>query len=112
MSSPRVKVVVPQLIDRKNASELLTMVTAYDSTFASIVDEAGVDLILICVGVGGYTKSTESSSTSDHESGNAASCSACPNVVTPPEIRGREAMPPKLGCAGGTRDRPSGSMTP
>jgi 3-methyl-2-oxobutanoate hydroxymethyltransferase len=47
MSNPRVKVVVPQLIDRKNASELLTMVTAYDSTFASIVDEAGVDLILV-----------------------------------------------------------------
>ena len=47
MSSPRVKVVVPQLIDRKNASELLAMVTAYDSTFASIVDEAGVDLILV-----------------------------------------------------------------
>jgi 3-methyl-2-oxobutanoate hydroxymethyltransferase len=47
MSSPRVKVVVPQLIDRKNASELLTMVTAYDSTFASIVNEAGVDLILV-----------------------------------------------------------------
>lgn len=47
MSSPRAKVVVPQLIDRKNASETLTMVTAYDSTFASILDEAGVDLILV-----------------------------------------------------------------
>jgi len=47
ISRPRVKVVVPQLIDRKNASETLTMVTAYDSTFASIVDEAGVDLILV-----------------------------------------------------------------
>ena len=47
MSSPRVKVVVPHLLVRKNASETLTMVTAYDSTFASIVDEAGVDLILV-----------------------------------------------------------------
>ena len=47
ISRPRVKVVVPQLIDRKNASETLTMVTAYDSTFASIVDEAGVDMILV-----------------------------------------------------------------
>lgn len=47
MSSPRVKVLVPHLIDRKNASDVLTMVTAYDSTFASIVDEAGVDLILV-----------------------------------------------------------------
>ena len=47
ISRPRVKVVVPQLIGRKNASETLTMVTAYDSTFASIVDEAGVDMILV-----------------------------------------------------------------
>ena len=47
MSSPRVKVLVPHLIERKNSSEVLTMVTAYDSTFASIVDEAGVDLILV-----------------------------------------------------------------
>ena len=47
MSSPRAKVVVPHLIERKNASKTLTMVTAYDSTFASIVDEAGVDLILV-----------------------------------------------------------------
>ena len=47
MSSSRNKVIVPHLIERKNASEALTMVTAYDSTFASIVDEAGVDLILV-----------------------------------------------------------------
>ena len=47
ISTPRAKVVVPHLIHRKNASEALTMVTAYDSTFASIVDEAGVDLILV-----------------------------------------------------------------
>ena len=47
MSSPRAKVTVPQLIERKNASNVLSMVTAYDSTFASIVDEAGVDLILV-----------------------------------------------------------------
>ena len=46
-SSPRVKVLVPHLIERKNSSQVLTMVTAYDSTFASIVDEAGVDLILV-----------------------------------------------------------------
>jgi 3-methyl-2-oxobutanoate hydroxymethyltransferase len=47
MSSPRAKVLVPHLIERKNSSEVLTMVTAYDSTFTSIVDEAGVDLILV-----------------------------------------------------------------
>jgi 3-methyl-2-oxobutanoate hydroxymethyltransferase len=47
ISRPRVKVVVPHLIERKNSSDVLTMVTAYDSTFASIVDEAGVELILV-----------------------------------------------------------------
>jgi len=47
MSNPRVKFIVPHLLERKNSSEALTMVTAYDSTFASIVDEAGVDLILV-----------------------------------------------------------------
>ena len=47
MSSSRVKVIVPHLIERKKASGSLTMVTAYDSTFSSIVDEAGVDLILV-----------------------------------------------------------------
>ena len=47
MSSTRSKVTVPHLLARKGSSELLTMVTAYDSTFASIVDEAGVDLILV-----------------------------------------------------------------
>ena len=46
-SSPRVKVLVPHLIERKNSSQVLSMVTAYDSTFASIVDEAGVDMILV-----------------------------------------------------------------
>ena len=47
MSNPRVKFIVPHLLERKNSSEVLTMVTAYDSTFASIVDDAGVDLILV-----------------------------------------------------------------
>lgn len=47
MSNHRVKFIVPHLLERKNSSEALTMVTAYDSTFASIVDEAGVDLILV-----------------------------------------------------------------
>jgi len=46
-SSPRAKVTVPQLIERKKVSSVLSMVTAYDSTFASIIDEAGVDLILV-----------------------------------------------------------------
>ena len=35
------------LRERKESHSPLAMVTAYDSTFASIVDEAGVDLILV-----------------------------------------------------------------
>jgi 3-methyl-2-oxobutanoate hydroxymethyltransferase len=43
----RTKMTVPQLRERKESHSPLAMVTAYDSTFASIVDEAGVDLILV-----------------------------------------------------------------
>lgn len=46
-SSPMKKFTVPKLAERKTASEPISMVTAYDSTFACIVDEAGVDLILV-----------------------------------------------------------------
>jgi len=38
---------VPQLAVRKSEQTPLSMVTAYDSTFASIVDAGGVDLILV-----------------------------------------------------------------
>ena len=47
MSSTKVKIIVPHLLERKTSAQPLTMVTAYDSTFATIVDEAGVDLILV-----------------------------------------------------------------
>jgi 3-methyl-2-oxobutanoate hydroxymethyltransferase len=43
----RTKMTVPLLRERKESHSPLAMVTAYDSTFASIVDEAGVDLILV-----------------------------------------------------------------
>ena len=46
-SSPTKKFTVPRLAERKAAGEPISMVTAYDSTFACIVDEAGVDLILV-----------------------------------------------------------------
>jgi len=47
MSTQRIKITVPSLADYKLNRIPLTMVTAYDSTFAAIVDEAGVDLILV-----------------------------------------------------------------
>ena len=46
-SSVRPKMTVPSLATRKAEQIRLTMVTAYDSTFASIVDAGGVDLILV-----------------------------------------------------------------
>jgi 3-methyl-2-oxobutanoate hydroxymethyltransferase len=45
--SQRKKFTVPQLSLVKGASRRLSMVTAYDATFASIVDSGGVDLILV-----------------------------------------------------------------
>lgn len=43
----RTKFIVPELAQRKRDQLPLAMVTAYDATFASIVDAAGVDLILV-----------------------------------------------------------------
>jgi 3-methyl-2-oxobutanoate hydroxymethyltransferase len=45
--SQRKKFTVPQLSLVKSSSRRLSMVTAYDATFASIVDSGGVDLILV-----------------------------------------------------------------
>lgn len=46
-NSPFKKFTVPMLAERKTAQKPISMVTAYDSTFACIVDEAGVDMILV-----------------------------------------------------------------
>jgi 3-methyl-2-oxobutanoate hydroxymethyltransferase len=43
----RKKMTVPDLVLRKAAGEPLVMVTAYDATFARLVDDAGVELILV-----------------------------------------------------------------
>lgn len=48
MTSPsRPKMTVPRLAEHKTTKSPLVMVTAYDATFAAIVDEAQVDLILV-----------------------------------------------------------------
>jgi 3-methyl-2-oxobutanoate hydroxymethyltransferase len=46
------RVTVPGLITMKHDGCRITMITAYDATFASIVDEAGVDVILVGDSVG------------------------------------------------------------
>lgn len=53
MTSPsRPKFTVPQLLSRKQSATPISMVTAYDATSASIVDAAGVDVILVGDSVG------------------------------------------------------------
>jgi 3-methyl-2-oxobutanoate hydroxymethyltransferase len=51
-STSRPRVTVPDVIARKNHHLPLTMITAYDATFAKIVDESGVDMILVGDSVG------------------------------------------------------------
>jgi 3-methyl-2-oxobutanoate hydroxymethyltransferase len=46
-ATPKKKFTVPMMAERMAAGIPMSMVTAYDSTFASIVDEAGVDMILV-----------------------------------------------------------------
>lgn len=51
----RPRVTVPQILERKSISgdsQRISMITAYDATFASIVDESGVDIILVGDSVG------------------------------------------------------------
>jgi 3-methyl-2-oxobutanoate hydroxymethyltransferase len=51
-STSRPRVTVPDVIARKHHYLPLTMITAYDATFAKIVDESGVDMILVGDSVG------------------------------------------------------------
>jgi 3-methyl-2-oxobutanoate hydroxymethyltransferase len=48
----RPKVTVPAITRRKHTAERISMITAYDATFARLVDEAGVDMILVGDSVG------------------------------------------------------------
>ena len=40
-------VTVPRLARMKRDGERITMVTAYDATFARLFDEAGIDVLLV-----------------------------------------------------------------
>jgi len=41
------KVTIPAIVAKKREGQPVTMLTAYDATFARLVDEAGVDIILV-----------------------------------------------------------------
>ena len=50
--SERPKITVPDIARRKITGEKIAMITAYDAIFAKLVDEAGVDMILVGDSVG------------------------------------------------------------
>jgi 3-methyl-2-oxobutanoate hydroxymethyltransferase len=50
--TPRRKLTVPAIAAMKGSGAPIAMITAYDATFASIVDAAGVDMILVGDSVG------------------------------------------------------------
>ncbi len=43
----RDKVTVPKLMEMKKSGKKITMLTAYDCSFAEILDEAGIDILLV-----------------------------------------------------------------
>ena len=47
MAKARKKLTVPKFVSRKQDGSKLTMLTAYTYTQAQLVDEAGVDLVLV-----------------------------------------------------------------
>ena len=50
--APRQKVTVPAIGAMKADGDPIAMITAYDATFAHLVDTAGVDMILVGDSVG------------------------------------------------------------
>jgi 3-methyl-2-oxobutanoate hydroxymethyltransferase len=55
----RPKITVPSIARRKYSSERISMITAYDATFARLVDEAGIDMILVGDSVGMVVQGVE-----------------------------------------------------
>ena len=45
--SDRKKITVPHIVSMKRKRQKIVMVTAYDATFARLVDEAGADMVLV-----------------------------------------------------------------
>ena len=58
-ASDRKKVTVPDLALWREAGRRITMITAYDITFARLVDLAGIDMILVGDSVGMVVQGTE-----------------------------------------------------
>lgn len=56
----KTKVTVTSLLEMKQGGEKFTMLTAYDASFASVIDRAGVDIILIGDSLGMVVQGHES----------------------------------------------------
>ncbi len=46
-TAPRAKTTIPEIVAMKRDGKRITMMTAYDAAFARLVDESGIDVILI-----------------------------------------------------------------
>ena len=51
-TAERTKITVPEISRRRTTGEKISMITAYDATFARLVDLGGVDMILVGNSVG------------------------------------------------------------
>ena len=54
------KVTVPEIMNMKQEGEKITALTAYDYSFARILDQAGVDILLVGDSLGSVIQGQES----------------------------------------------------
>jgi len=64
------RVTVPALRSMKRKGERISMITAYDATFARMLDEAGADVLLVCSDVDGLFEARQA--LADHATEDAA----------------------------------------
>ena len=53
------KITVPEIVGKKSNKEKIVMVTAYDADTACILDEAGVDIVLVGDSLGNVVQGRE-----------------------------------------------------
>ena len=54
------KVTVPEILKMKQAGQKITVLTAYDYSFARILDDAGIDILLVGDSVGSVVQGHDS----------------------------------------------------
>ncbi len=102
------KVTIHTLKRLKQAGQKISMVTAYDATFARILDEAGADVLLVGDSLGMVIQGNESTLPGHHgPDGLPLPCGEPRSEAG--ARRGRSALPelPGLGVGGGEERRPA-----